>query len=243
MGEVGGGREGERRSRIELLGGFGLACDERPVSAPLSVQRLLALLALHERPIQRPYVAGMLWLELPEERALASLRSALWRVRQVDPGLVTARNGQLCISAGVEIDVRAMVSRARRLMDAGEPGVEKVVDEGDLAGELLPDWYDDWVLLERERLRQLRLHALESLTERLVRAGRHGEAVEAGIAAVRCEPLRESAHRVLIDVYLSEGNYGEALRQYRWYSDLLDRELGLEPSSRMRDQVAGLMAP
>jgi DNA-binding SARP family transcriptional activator len=66
---------------------------------------------------------------------------------------------------------------------------------------LFPGWYDDWVLLERERLRRLRLHALEVLADKLVREGRYGEAVQATYAAVRTEPLRESAHRAVVRVH------------------------------------------
>src|SRR5437867_4028183 len=64
--------------------------------------------------------------------------------------------------------------------------------------DLLPDWYDDWVALERERLRQLRVHALEQLCDRLLVAERFGEATEAALAASRTEPLRESPQRLLI---------------------------------------------
>ncbi len=230
------------RARVGLLGGFRLSCGHTEVTTPRNVQRVIALLALHDRPLLRSYVAGMLWLELSEQRALASLRSALWRVRQVDAGLVTAQAGQLCLAADVAVDTRAMVRGARRLIDLDDPGVEKLVGEADLADDLLPDWYEDWVVLERERLRQLRLHGLESLTRRLYRAGRYAEAVQAGMAAVKCEPLRESAHRTLIDVYMANGNFGEALRQYHFYADLLARELGLEPSPTIQSQVGGFIA-
>jgi len=84
--------------------------------------------------------------------------------------------------------------------------------------------------MERERYRQLRMHALEILCVRLSGAGRHGEAVEAGLAAVSGEPLRESAHRVLIGAHLAEGNRCEAIRQFDRYRGVLQRELGLEPS-------------
>src|SRR5262249_3418614 len=97
----------------------------------------------------------------------------------------------------------------------------------ELDAELLPDWYDDWVLLERERLRELRLHALEALALRLAALGRFAEAVEAGLAAVRSEPLRESAHRVLIRLHLAEGNRHRALCQYREYTRLMRLDLNL----------------
>ncbi len=99
-----------------------------------------------------------------------------------------------------------------------------------LAGDLLPGWYDDWVIVERERIRQLRLHALEVLCENLSRSGRHAQAVDAGLSAVAEEPLRESAQRALIAAHLREGNVSEAVRQYDRYRKLLGASLGLEPS-------------
>src|SRR5205823_716087 len=99
-----------------------------------------------------------------------------------------------------------------------------------LSVDLLPDWYDDWAVLEAEAWRQLRLHALEALTARLAGAERYGEALVAGLAAVRAEPLRETAHAAVVGVHVAEGNRGEALRQYEHYRRLLDAELGLEPT-------------
>jgi DNA-binding SARP family transcriptional activator len=69
-------------------------------------------------------------------------------------------------------------------------------------------------------------------------AGRHGEAVEAGLAVVSAEPLRESAHRALISAHLAEGNRGEAIRQFERYADLIRAELGLRPSA----EIASLLS-
>ena len=98
-----------------------------------------------------------------------------------------------------------------------------------VAGDLLPGWYDEWVVAEREHFRQLRLHALEKLCEQLTDEGRFGEAVEAGLVAVSGEPLRESAHRVLIRAYLKEGNRGEAIRQYEACRQVLAAGAGHRP--------------
>jgi DNA-binding SARP family transcriptional activator len=73
------------------------------------------------------------------------------------------------------------------------------------------------VLLDRERTRQLSLHALEALCSRWTEMRRFGQAVQAGLAAVAGEPIRESAHRILMKAHLAEGNPGEAIRQYRTY--------------------------
>jgi DNA-binding SARP family transcriptional activator len=106
-----------------------------------------------------------------------------------------------------------------------------------LSADLLPHWYDDWVLMEGEQWRQLRLHALEALAGRLTAAGRWGEAIDAASAAVRAEPLRESAHTALIQLHLAEGNQSEAVREFTRYRALLRTELGLEPTLPLRRLV------
>ena len=101
---------------------------------------------------------------------------------------------------------------------------------------------DDWALIERERCRQLRLNALEELCACLTTDGRTREAVVAGVAAVAGEPLRESAHDVLIRAHLAAGNAGEALREFRLYRALLRDALGLSPSPRL-GALVGQMRP
>jgi DNA-binding SARP family transcriptional activator len=99
--------------------------------------------------------------------------------------------------------------------------------------DLLPDWYEDWVQADRERFRQIRLHTLERLAERLAERGLFAGAIEAALSAISGEPLRESAHRTLIRIYLLEGNKGEAIRQYVLYQRLLWEELGIQPSTEL----------
>jgi DNA-binding SARP family transcriptional activator len=225
--------------RLALLDAFELRLDGDAVALPPSAQRLLALLALHERPLLRPYVAGLLWLETPDERASANLRSSLWRLNRPGPRLVEATNMQLRLDPTVHVDVRDTVAVAQQLL--AQPDGEPVeLDPSTLTGELLPDWYDDWVLLERERLRQLSLHALEALGGRLLAAGLLGRALEAALAAIAMEPLRESAHRLLIKIHLAEGNASEAIRQLELCRTLLQEQLGLAPSAQLEELVAGL---
>jgi DNA-binding SARP family transcriptional activator len=218
---------------LSLLNAFELRCHGRPVSVPLSAQRLLAFVALHERPLLRVYVAGTLWIDTSEERAGASLRSSLWRLNRPGPRLVDATSTHLRLAPEIEVDLRRASALAHRLLDGAASTEDLDAAETALAGELLPDWYDDWLLFERERFRQLSLHALEALAERLVAAGRVGRALEAALSAVRSEPLRESAHRVLIRVHLAEGNRGEALRQYELCRRLLRDRLGVEPTEQL----------
>ncbi|HXF71418.1 MAG TPA: BTAD domain-containing putative transcriptional regulator [Actinomycetota bacterium] len=219
---------------IGLLGGFQLWANRVAVRLPFGSQRLLAFLALRERPVLRSHVAGALWPETTEARAAASLRSALWRLGPVGPDLVSSSGRHLQLAPTVAVDLRRSVALARRLLDPAEPVPERGVAISALARDLLPDWFDEWVVVERESFRQLRLHALEALCARLTDLGRWPEAVEAGLAAVAAEPLRESAHRALIRAHLAEGNAVEAMHQYEAFRRLLLEELGLEPSPAIR---------
>ena len=214
---------------LEVTGAaVGAAADELPRGA----QRLIAHLGLCGRPA-RGAIAGQLWPDVPEDHAHGSLRSALWRVQKAVPGLVDVSGGALGLAPGVRVDVREFTQWAEHVLDPGT-GVDGIAAPAiALRGELLPGWYDDWVLLERERLRQLRMHALEVLADKLAGARRYGEAVQAAYAAVRTEPLRESAHRAVVRVHLAEGNLAEAVRAYESFRGLLADELGVAPTGQM----------
>lgn len=227
------------RARLVLLRGFQLMQGETPVALPMGSRRVLAFLCLYDRPVQRVFVAGTLWPETPEDRAQANLRSALWRLRRSGIGLVETSPFELSTPRSLSVDVRDATELARRLIDAAHtrtPVMAQDVAQARalLTNDLLADWYDDWIALERERFRQIRLHALEALSASLARAKWYAEAAEAALAAIAGEPLRESAQRMLISIHLAEGNQGEAVRQYELYRSLLRRELGAEPSAQMQ---------
>ncbi len=223
-----------------MLGGFKLETDGVLVDLSLSTQRAIAFLALHDRPVARSHLAASLWLDVTDSRAQGNLRSALWRIGKTSPTLVLTPNSHLQLAPSVAIDVHENEARAHRLLARMTPCSGADLDIGSLASDVLPEWQEDWVLLERERFRQVRLHALEALCGRLSEVERFGEAIEAGLAAVSAEPLRESASRVLIAVYLAEGNSCEAARHYRSFRELLQDELRLEPSSAMKELVGHL---
>lgn len=226
---------------MALLNSFELLLDGKSVVLELPAQRLLAFLALHDRPVLRAYAAGTLWFDATESHALGSVRSALWRLRQHGFELVEATSRQLRLAPGVAVDLHEAFALAHGLL-AGSARLDEVdLDRPELSGELLPGWYDDWVLNERERFHDLRLHALESLCVQLTEMGEFAKAMEAGLAAVKGEPLRESAHRALIKVDLAEGNEAEALRRYRRYRRLVHNRFGIEPSEQMEGLVRGLI--
>jgi DNA-binding SARP family transcriptional activator len=230
-------------SRLTLLGGFGLYTGDDAVPLASGAQRLVALLALHETAMSRGYIAGVLWGDSTQAHAYGSLRSTLWKVHLARPGLVLSRGDSLALVADVDVDLRRTTRLAKVLVTGffDDETAVALLDQR-FCCELLPGWYDDWVIVERERHRQLILHALESLCEHLTSARRYGAAVLAGLAAVDREPLRESAHRALIKVHLAEGNAGEAIRRYRHYEQIAARDLGVAPSALMRDLLSGIVA-
>jgi len=220
---------------VTLLGGFVFTRGHEVVDLPSGAQRLVALLALRGRT-SRSRVAGTLWPDTTEQRALASLQTVIWRVNQTTTNLVTASTGMLDLEPSVDVDVRRLVPPAIAILTPTARGSVqdlRVVFEDD--GELLPGWEDDWLVVDRERLRQVRLHVLESVAERLAQSGSYGLALEAALAALRADALRESAHRLVIRIHLAEGNVAEARRAYEQCRTLLLRDVGVEPSPAVRD--------
>jgi SARP family transcriptional regulator, regulator of embCAB operon len=221
---------------IAVLGGFGLFWGASVLRVPRASQRLLAFLALHGGAVERAAVAGTLWPDASERHAYSNLRSALSRLEGTARKALATTKLELALADGVAVDIRRSRALARRLLDPAvtpDPSDLGMAAVAALSADLLPDWYDDWVLIEAEDWGRLRLHALEALAGRLTAAGRWGEAAEAAGAAVRAEPLRESARSALIQVHMAEGNQSEALREFARYQAVLHAELGLEPTPRL----------
>ena len=221
-----------------LLGGPYVVEDGRLLEVPERSMRLLVFIALHPGRVDRRHAAGSLWPDGGDERAAGNLRSALWRLRGAGIDMLRADKCALWMDPGTEVDVRIIDHWAGRIID-GEfrPDDLGVPRWGAEAMDLLPGWYDDWVVFERERLRQRLLHALETLSRNLADAGRYAQAIEVALEAVRAEPLRESAHRRLLEAHLAEGNLVEARRLYGDYRALVRRELGVEPSPALSGLV------
>ena len=246
MTATSGSTDSTLRASISLLRGFELRIGDRTVTVPSNTQRLLAFLAIRDRPQLRTTVATSLWTDTTEDRAAANLRSALWKLADLRERLIETTGAYLSIPRDVDVDLPRLLVLARRLVADDEPGADPTdatdAMTGDLADDLLPDWDEDWLLFERERLRQLRVHALEALTRKLCARGRYAEALEAGLSAVVAEPLRESAQRALIEVHLAEGNVAEARRQFELYREVLWDHLALLPSVSLCSLV-GVIGP
>jgi len=238
----GGGRA--EPLKVSVLGTFKFFVGEQALPAEAGgSQRLLAFLALRDRAVMRATVAGTLWPDASDDRAHSSLRSAISRLSEWNRQAVLVNPLDLRLGDAVRVDIREARHLAHRLLDLEasthrEDLTAASIDA--LSADLLPDWYDDWVVLEAEDWRQLRLHALEALAQRFIDGARFGEATAAALAAVRADPLRESPRATLIRAHLAEGNQSEALREFERYRAQLRSELGLEPTARLQGLIADL---
>lgn len=200
----------------------------------------MALLALTGRRT-RSQLAGTLWPESSDDRAMSSLRAAVWNTRRAAGDVLLAQQHTLALAAHLSVDVTQLVGLASGVAAApGDHDSVHVVETLE-AADLLPGWYDDWVLFERERVDHARFHALEALARARLRAGRPHESVEAARSALRIEPLHEGANVLLVRAYLVAGSTVEAVRHYHEYRRRLQRELGIRPSPQLTELIGPLL--
>jgi DNA-binding SARP family transcriptional activator len=224
----------ERQPTVQLhvLGGFRLLVDGDLVNVGTTGQRLLAVVACRGRQATRAQVAHALWPDTTSERALANLRTALYRMFRSGPRVLHATNRHIQLNVGIQIDVEQTTKLANRILGSDVLRDETLVEDvlsANLYDDLLPDWDEEWLSDYQGRYRQLRLTALEALSGHLSTIGHHGGSVQAALAAVQADSLRDSAHETLIRAYLAQGNRREAFAHYSTYRRLLRDELGVDP--------------
>ncbi|WP_164200414.1 AfsR/SARP family transcriptional regulator [[Micrococcus luteus] ATCC 49442] len=217
---------------LRLLGDFRLRHGETTVGMAPRAEHLLAFLALRH-DLRRTAVSAQLWPDLNEAQARGCLRSTLWRLPRPDGLPLVATSGdRLYLTPFVQVDI----IRLRDQLDQWLSGEAPPLKIGPLSWDLLPTWYDDWLVIDRECQRQIRLHALERMSAWYVSAERFDNAIEAALQAIAGDPLRESAHRCLIGAHLAEGNVSEARRDVHSYAALLaDAGIPMQLSARMHE--------
>lgn len=233
--DVPGSRRPEDVSRdvrisLGLLDGFRLTVADEDVDVADSTQRLVALLALRDRPLCRSLVAGMLWPEKPDARASANLRSSLWRLNGAcHAPMVRCTGSSLMLSPEVLIDIAELERQGWALVNGDTGAVADQVCDW-FCKELLPGWYDDWVIIERERLEQLQIHFLEALVHRLRERGDFVRAIDQAMRLVAIDPFRERSQLAFIQSLIDEGSWGRAQRQADQYGRLLEDCFGRSAS-------------
>lgn len=226
---------------LRLLGGFQLRRNGCDVDTLPSTERVLAFLALNDRLLPRAYVAESLWPDTTDGKAAANLRTALWRLHDAGHDIVEASSSRMRLRATLWSDVRLVETAARRHHACGEVPDAGLLDEA--RGELLPGCWDSWLVFERERLRMELIHLFESIGHDALARGDDFTAARAGLAAVVCDPLRESANALLIAAHLAAADRAEAERVYCRYEQHLQSELGIAPSVDTRRRLLGTGSP
>jgi DNA-binding SARP family transcriptional activator len=160
--------------------------------------------------------------------------------RQV-PGLLVNGGAELSLSDLVDVDLHRVRCCVRELSQTGLNGNAASSLNLLREAELLPGWYDDWVLFEQSRLRQDRLHGFHIIARESLAGGDFEVAVEASEAALELEPLYESAVGLLIQAQRRQGNNAAALRAFETYRAKLNEDMGLAPSEGIRRLVTDVL--
>ncbi len=223
--------------RLSLLGAWRLHCGNDAVTVASREQRLIACVGLLGCR-HRSFLAGLLWPRSSDTQAAGNLRTTVWCISHSLPRLLHTGPDTLELEQSVRVDVAALQLHVARMQAQPEGQIPDGYLDHLSRAELLPGWYDDWVIFEQERLRQLRLSALELMARQHLAAHEPGRAVIAAISAVSIEPLRESAHLLLVQAHLAAGNRAAAVRAYTMFASRLENELGVQPSNQLSDLVA-----
>lgn len=252
-GHGGAGDVSSPALRVRLFGELGLDLGDRRLAAVESVRvrSLLGYLLLHDDvPHARQRLAFMLWPESTEAQARTNLRKTLHTIRgeapevaqalEVTPRTIARRRDVACW-----VDVAAFRAELQRA-DAAEEGSDDAVAALRAAvhlysGDLLEGCYDDWVVDERERLRERYVGALWNLGEALADRGDRAGALRLGRQVLRCDPFREDVYRFLMRMHNAAGDRAAAVRVYHECVTTLQRELGVDPARATTQAYARLV--
>lgn len=235
---------------IQLLGGFQLSLAGRPILAAESAsgQALVARLLLHPGAIQpRPHLAFQLWPDSAEAQALSNLRSLLVRLRRAWPEFdayieVSRRTLRWREAADFRCDVADFECALKRA--ELEPGQRRVALEQAVTvyrGDLFPSCYQDWVLPERERLRQDYLQALDALVALLGGAGQYAAALGYAQRRLQADPLDEAMYQLVMGMHAQRGDQAGVARVFETCTATLQRELAVAPSDSTRALFEALL--
>ena len=231
------------RLKLMLLGGLDVRlASGGPLSLP--TKKALALLAyLGTRPGQshtRDKLASLLWGEKSDDHARGGLRQALAALRRalasVHPPPLRIEGQTLTLNAdGVDVDVAAF----EHLVGQGTPqALEQAAElyRGDLLSGLNVNepLFEEWLVAERERLREMALEALARLLAHQTKNASSERAIQTALRLLGLDPSQEAVHRTLMQLYARQGRRGAALKQYQVCLDVLRRELGTAPEPETR---------
>src|SRR5262245_36909786 len=218
--------------QLDLLGGF-RARTATGVVLALPTRKTQALLAFLAGPAGQTHPRGKLatlfWGDMEHKQARGNLRQALARLRRSlgDPEILKFDGEE------VGLDPARVVSDVQRFEACAAEGTPEALAEaarlyqGDfLAGLGLQEPpFEEWLLAQRARLRELALEVLARLLAHHRHAGQLEAALQSALQLLTLDPLQEPVHRTLMRLYVQLGRRGAALRQYQVCTALFEREL------------------
>ena len=226
--------------KLSLLGTIAITQDGEQVSGHVSAksQALLCYLAVTGHPYSREKLAGLFWGEKPEASAKANLRKSLSSLRQSfgHALIITRQTVAFNRDSAYWLDVEAFESALAEDEPASQElqPLRKAVEL--YRGEFLQGFsvrqalaFEEWVLSERERLRQLAIQALHRLSVACGAQGEYAAGIEYTHRLLALEPWQEQAHRQLMTLLARSGQHSAALAQYEACRRVLAEELGVEP--------------
>jgi DNA-binding SARP family transcriptional activator len=202
---------------ITTLGGLSIQRDGEPVTefATRKVEALLIYLACTGRTHAREVLAELFWEERPPGRGRGNLRVALTSLRKhVGEDLIITRN---TVTLNPEADVWLDVTELQENFHAGQVEEAMALYRGDfLAGFHVRGCpgFEDWLTLERERLRRQVLDALRDLIGQNLEVGKYRAGIAQAVRLLEINPLLEETHRQLMRLLAYDGQRGAALAQY-----------------------------
>lgn len=229
--------------RVYLLGDFRIVSNGELLMSmrQARMQSLLGYLLVHrDAPQSRQRLAFLFWPDTSESQARTNLRQLLHHLHRAVPvadhllHIDTATvQWRPTISCAVDLaDFETQMAQAAAAAQAGQPTDSRTAWEQAIAlyrGDLFPDCYDDWILPERERLRQTYLGALERMIVLLEDQRDYPAAISYAERLLRHDPLHEQTYRRLMRLHALCGDRAGALRVYHTCTTTLERELGSEP--------------
>ncbi|MGD8398745.1 MAG: BTAD domain-containing putative transcriptional regulator, partial [Anaerolineae bacterium] len=225
---------------LSLLGTAAITLDGEKISGqvPAKSEALLCYLAVTGQVHTREKLAALLWGDRPADKARANLRKALSSLRSVvgDALTITRQTVAFNRESAYWLDVRVLES-ALAEDDAASDELDALHEAVALyRGEFLEGVsvrqaleFEEWVLQERERLRQLAIQGLHRLSEACAIRGEYAAAIEYTNRLLALEPWQEEAHRQLMTFLARSGQHNAALAQYETCRQILAEELGVEP--------------
>lgn len=235
---------------VELLGGVRLCVDGKPIAGLPSrkAEALLIYLICNRRPFAREFLADLFWDDRPLDQALANLRSILSSLsRDFKPYLsITRQTIAFNQESNYWLDVadfeRASGQEGGRSPTAEPDGAVEARRIALYRGDFLEGFYlrdsvgfEEWALLERERLRRSAVDLLWQLIEQAQRQGDYPRGLEYVDQLLRADNLSERAHGQKMRFLAHTGQYNLALNQFEICRQILDEELGVAPAPEIVD--------